>query len=61
MTRILEWTKLHSDVSESMFMNMYQILMHTLEVFGLPPAFVAASLGDIGVQQIAELESMVGV
>ncbi len=29
-------------------------------VFGLPPAFVAASLGDLGVVEVAGLEAKVG-
>jgi hypothetical protein len=34
-------------------------LISLLEVFGLPPDIISADLGDIGVVQVAQLESKV--
>lgn len=58
MTRIRVSIRLLSDVSRAK--NPYLVdLLILAPVFGLPPKFVAAALGDIGIEQIAGLESKV--
>lgn len=55
--RTQAWIRSLSDVSYVTY--CLRIHLTPTLVFGLPPAFVAAALGDVGVQEVAGLEAKV--